>query len=122
MKASEIFDRVLSLMFLKEDIDGEYREPFLRILNMRLKELNVLNDAILEFNGQKGINQPEIKDMSDEILYEKPILNLLPYGIACILMVEEDVTGIANVYRNDYESMKADCSRCFYEEESESWR
>ena len=89
---------------------------------MRLKELNVLNDAILEFNGQKGINQPEIKDMSDEILYEKPILNLLPYGIACILMVEEDVTGIANVYRSDYESMKADCSRCFYEEESESWR
>ena len=79
MKASEIFVCVLSLMFLKEDIDGEYREPFLRILNMRLKELNVLNDAILEFNGQKGINQPEIKDMSDEILYEKPILNLLPY-------------------------------------------
>ena len=51
-----------------------------------------------------------MEDFSSMLEYEDEIINALPYGISAILLVDDDTTGMANVYRNDYAQMIADCS------------
>ena len=51
--------------------------------------------------------------ISRTLEYEDEIINALPYGISAILLVDDDTTGMANVYRNDYAQMIADCSKAF---------
>ncbi len=118
MTAEELFDIVLSLMYCPTGEGGEYEQGFLALLNQRLAETYAVNDDLREFRGKEPIGGPrKVSEMSDEIDYEQELLNALPYGIAATLFAEDDLTGMSNVYRSDYEGMLTDCVRAFIEKE-----
>ena len=112
MTAKEIFEAVLALMFCSVSEGREYEEAFFTILNMRLRETFMLNNALREYREKPPIESVKIiKRMDDTLDCEPELILALPYGIAGILLVDEDTTGMANVYRNDYIGLISDMSR-----------
>ena len=90
----------------------------MRLLNQRLAETGGINDALRRFKGKEAAGTPlRITELGEAVDYEQELLNALPYGIAATLFSEDDLTGMANVYRSDYAGMIADCVRAFPDEE-----
>ena len=74
----------------------------------------MINNALREFKEKDALKSAQrVEDFSSMLEYEDEIINALPYGISAILLVDDDTTGMANVYRNDYAQMIADSSKAF---------
>ena len=100
MTVNQLFKTVLSLMFCPLKDGDEYKEAFLNILNMKLAECFMINNALREFKEKDALKSAQrVEDFSSMLEYEDEIINALPYGISAILLVDDDTTGMANVYR-----------------------
>ncbi len=120
MTVRELFNTVLSLMFCPVSDGGEYEEMFINILNQRIRELKSLNHSLREYKGKAARDIGSVSAFTDELELEDELLAALPYGVAAIILTDEDTTGMANVYRSDYAAMLADCARTFPDEEEEA--
>lgn len=119
MSVSELFSTVLSLMFCPVSEGEEYREMFINVLNQKIRECRVLNEAIRKYKDKQPVSIDKVTDMSEDIPLEEEIITALPYGIAGVLLTDEDTTGMANVYRSDYAGLLKDAVRAFDEGEGE---
>ena len=82
----------------------DYQERFIEILNIRLQETFELNNACRLKKGREKLEEAQqVRTLGDELTYESEVLRaVLPVGIAGYLYVDDDETGISNVYREDY--------------------
>lgn len=104
MTAEQIFSQVLDLMFSGKTEMEEFSNGFLCQLNLKLADTFQQNNAIRAKHGQGALEEiPVISRMTEDVPYEKELTgSLLAYGIAGDLFVEDDETGISNVYRERY--------------------
>jgi len=102
--ADQLFDSVIALMFAEASDKADYKDNYLRQLNMKLEETFALNNGLREKKGMQPLKEPPwIAELSDEIPYEFEVTrSLLPLGIAGDLYVDDDETGISNDYRERY--------------------
>lgn len=113
MTVKELFETVLSLMFCPISEGDEYREMFINVLNQRIRECRMLNATLREFKGKQPHELKKLSDMSETIEAEDELIAALPYGIAGVILTDEDTTGMANVYRSDYQGLLSDAARAF---------
>lgn len=123
MKAEEILDMVMGLMFSEQSEKDEYRALFFPILNVILAECFRENNALRRKKGKESLTEiPVATDENTEIPYETELLRaMIPYGIAANLYSEDDENGITNVYREKYATMRAEIADARFEEAEEEW-
>ena len=105
MRADNIFDIVVALCSWEQADKADYTERFIGILNARLAEAFTKNNAMRAARGAEALSDiPVITALEDEVPYEpRLLLHTLPLGVAGYLYVDDDETGISNVYREDYQ-------------------
>lgn len=102
--ADQIFDIVVALCNWETADKTDYEAVFLQDLNIILAECHEANNALRRRRGKELLEEiPEVATRTDkpgyEDLFERMIL---PYGVASLIYVEDDETGITNVYRSKY--------------------
>ena len=117
MKANDIFNTVITLMFGTDKDRNEYEPYFLPTLNMILAENFVVNNALRVSHGKEALSSvPRAESLEDDILYEDIFCNvIIPYGCAGNIFTEDD-RGIGNAYKNKYEYERTRALCCCYEE------
>ena len=119
----DLFDAVLALMFAKDAEREEYEGGFFALLNLCLAENFALNNNLRRARGEEPLQTiPELSLESDALPYEETLNRaLLPLGIAATLFADDDETGIANVYREQYEAAKTRLARAVPREMRDVW-
>ena len=112
MTADAIYERVLALMFSGVNEKKDMMTQFLSTLNIHLLELL---DKENGFREKPLTEAPIITEMTDIVDYNYKILAFLPFGIAGVMMAEDD-PNIAVQYKNKYEDEKAKCVVCKFVE------
>ena len=74
MTVNQLFKTVLSLMFCPLKDGDEYKEAFLNILNMKLAECFMINNALREFKEKDALKSAQrVEDFSSMLEYEDEI-------------------------------------------------
>lgn len=117
MKAKDIYDAVIALMFGNEKDKVEYEPYFLITINMLLSENFETNNSLRVSKGKKALETvPKITGMDDDVLYEDIFCDvILPYGCAGNIFLEDD-RGIGVSYKNKYEYERSKALFGCYEE------
>ena len=121
--ADAIFDSVIGLMFAGASDKEDYRDGFIRILNMVLEECFEVNNALRRKRGREELEEPPvIAAAEDPVPYEFELTrSVIPYGVAGTLYVDDDETGISNVYRERYAEGLAETGYMYPDAVKEVW-
>ena len=125
--ADQIFDTVVGLCFWTDEDKPEYKDQFIRVINLIISECFDANNSLRRRRGKEELAEiPTIKDLTTVIGFEDKFENIvIPYGVASIIYVEDDEAGLANIYRAKYEESKNENSVAHFvaaaEDEEETW-
>lgn len=92
MKAGEILDAALALMFETRQSAADYVEFAPRTLNMLLPETLGINNRLRGLAGKEPLEAaPAVSSLDDEIPYEEPLCRAaLPWGLAAWLLMGDE--------------------------------
>lgn len=122
--ADQIFDIVVALCNWESSDKTDYETIFLQDLNIIMAECFRANNGLRRLRGKAPLEEmPEVTEKTDapgyEDLFERMIL---PYGVASLIYVEDDETGITNVYRSKYLEALAENTTARFTEAEEEYR
>jgi len=122
MKADNVFDAVIGLMFSESSDKADYNNLFYPLLNIVLAECFEKNNILRRINGKAELTEiPFITNGDDEIIYEDVMTRaIIPHGIAANLYSEDDENGITNVYREKYIAMLNEIGIAAFRESEET--
>ena len=123
MTADKIFDTVIALMFAESTDKQDYSTNYIATLNIILQDLFTTNNSLRLARGAEELEEaPAVTGLSDEVGYEPALeRNIIPLGVAGYLYVDDDETGISNVYRDQYETKKRQVTACRVVEIKDTW-
>ena len=103
MKASEILDAALALMFETRQSAADYTQHAPQVLNLLLPELLGPNNQIRRLAGKEPLaSAPVVASLEDEVGYEERFCRaVLPWGLAAWLLLGDE-EGRAPDYMNLY--------------------
>ena len=125
--ADQIFDTVVGLCFWTEEDKPEYQDQFIKVMNLILAECFDANNSLRRKRGKEEMLEiPMIEDLAEAPGYEDKFESIvIPYGIASIIYVEDDESGLANIYRQKYEISRDENSVAHFvaaaEDEEDNW-
>ena len=92
MKAGDILDAALALMFETRQSAADYVEFAPKVLNMLLPELLGINNQLCGLAGKEPIEAPPVvSSLEDEIAYEDSLCRAaLPWGLAAWLLLGDE--------------------------------
>ena len=104
MKAQDIFNTAVTLMFGEEVDRPDYQPFWFDTLNYMLAENFQTNNALREARGKPLLTEPPlIQGLTEEVGYEWEFeRQILPMGCAGYIYMEDD-SGIATTYKNKCE-------------------
>ena len=102
--ADRIFDDVVGLCFWETADKADYQAVFVKQMNVILAECFDANNSLRRKRGKAELKEiPEITELEDSPGYEDYFERMvIPYGVASLIYVEDDESGISNVYRAKY--------------------
>ncbi len=104
MKAYNVYEKALALMFEAPGEDKSFKRMYLPILNLLVEECFKYENSVRESEGKEKISRaPRITDAESEIPYCDELCNIaLPYGLASFFYQDDGENGKATLYRNRY--------------------
>jgi hypothetical protein len=107
MKAKDIFNTAVTLMFGEEADRVDYKPFYINILNILIAENYYANQSLRRMRGKEEMTSiPYITDMEEELEYEDEFTRqILPYGIAGYIYTDDDKS-MGSEYKNKYEYEK----------------
>lgn len=107
MKAKDIFNTAVTLMFGEEADRVDYKPFYINILNILIAENYYANQSLRRMRGKEEMTSiPYITDMEEELEYEDEFTRqILPYGVAGYIYTDDDKS-MGSEYKNKYEYEK----------------
>jgi hypothetical protein len=107
MKAKDIFNTAVTLMFGEEADRVDYKPFYINILNILIAENYYANQSLRRMRGKEEMTSiPYIIDMEEELEYEDEFTRqILPYGVAGYIYTDDDKS-MGSEYKNKYEYEK----------------
>ncbi len=104
MKAYDIYEKALALMFEVPGEDKSFKRMYLPILNVLTEECLRYENSVRESKGEeKLLRAPKITDAESDIPYCDELCNVaLPYGLASFFYQDDGEGANAVMYRNRY--------------------
>lgn len=117
MKAQDIFNTAVTLMFGEEADRADYQPFYINILNILVAETYYANQTLRRMRGKAEMTSiPYISNMSDDLEYEDEFTRqILPYGIAGYIYTDDDKS-LGSEYKNKYEYEKNKILATTYED------
>ncbi len=114
MTADKMFDRVLALMFSDSTEKSDLQKSYLATLNIILAE-TFPNENGIRKSDEKLAAPQIVSALTDELVYHDGVLAFVPYGVAGLLMAEDD-PNIATQYKQKYEAERHSCVTARFED------
>ena len=122
MTGNDVLSAALALIAEDQDNAGDYRETALILLNLMMPELHELNNN-MRIAG--GLSEREeilsLGDMTGDIdLDERIVREILPFGLAAKLVLDDDLTK-ASYFNNEFIEKKSTLARTSVVSITDAW-
>ena len=122
MTVDELLSQAMALMGEQEKDRRGYTPFTAGILNTLMADCFSVNNALRERAGKEPLAEiPKVTLLTDVVSFEyEAMVNLLPYGLAFYLLMQDDENDKANIFSASYEANKMKIAQAQYER-TEDW-